>query len=220
MASKDVLILETQLRDTVGTRASRRARDEGLVPAVIYGHKQEPISVLLQLDELEAAMRHHTRMLDLNVSGKPERVLLTAVQYGTFGEEVIHADFLRIAMDEVISVDVPVVLHGHAIGEQHGGVTEHLLDTVTVECLPGDIPEEVRLVITDVEIGNSLHVSDLTAPEGTKITTDPELLVMTVASPTRMAEEEEEAEAAAEGAEEPELIGREEEEGEEGEESE
>jgi len=204
---KEVLTLAVQKRQTVGTRASRRERAEGRVPAIIYGHKQDPQPVTVAHDALDAALRHHTRMLDLKLGRSTERVLLSDVQYGTFGTEVIHADFVRVAMDEVIRVDVPVVLHGHAAGEQHGGVTEQLLTEVAVECLPGDIPEEIRVVITALELGQSLHVGDLEAPEGVKVISDPSHLVLTIAAPTKAIEPE--AEVAPEAAEaEPELIAR------------
>jgi len=213
---KDVLTLAAEKRESVGTRSSRRERAEGRVPAIIYGHKQDPQPVTVAHDALQAALRHHGRMLDLKLGRSTERVLLSDVQYDTYGTEVIHADFIRVAMDELVRVDVPVVLHGHAAGEQHGGVTEQLLTEVSVVCLPGDIPEEIRVVITALELGQSLHVGDLSAPQGVKIVADPSHLVLTIAAPTKAVEPE--AEVATEAvAGEPELIARGAEEPEDGE---
>ena len=205
---KKVPILAADKRDGVGTRVSRRLRRTGRVPAIVYGHKQEALPVAIDQDALEAAVRHHARMVDLKIGSLKERVLLAEVQHDTFGTEIIHADFIRVAMDELVRIEVPVVLHGRAIGEQHGGVTEQLMTAVEVECLPGDIPEEVTVVITELEVGQSRHVADLTAPDKVKIVSDPSMLVLTIATPTK-AEEPVAAEVAAEaeaGAEEPEVI--------------
>ena len=204
---KEVLSLAAEKRESVGTRSSRRERVKGRVPAIIYGHKQDPQPVTVAHDALQTALRHHTRMLDLELERSTQRVLLSDVQYDAYGTEVVHADFIRVARDEVVRVDVPVVLHGRAVGEQHGGVAEQLLPEVAVECLPGDIPEEIRVVIAALELGQSLHVADLAAPAGVKIVTDPSYLVLTIAAPTKAVEPE--AEVGAEAVEaEPELIAR------------
>jgi large subunit ribosomal protein L25 len=167
------------------------------------------MAVAVEHDELETAIRHHTRMLDLSVEGQTERVLLSEVQHDTFGRDIVHADFIRVAMDELITLEVPIVLKGRAVGEQHGGVTDQVMTQVEVECLPADIPESITLIITELEVGQSVHVSDLAAPEKVKITSDPSLLVVTVALPKKVAEEAPVAEAA-EGAEaaEPEVIAK------------
>jgi len=214
---KEILTLSAEKREGIGSRASRRLRDQGLVPAIVYGHKQAPTPVCVEHDALESAIRHHTRMLDLDFNGVKERVLLAEVQHDTFGIDVVHADFIRVAMDEIIRLGVPVVLRGKAKGEQHGGVTELLMAEVEVECLPADIPESVVLIVTELEVGNSVRVRDLPVPPKTKIVSDPEQLVVTVALPKKVVEEVAPA-AAAEGAEvaEPEVIakGKVEEEGE------
>ncbi len=209
---KDVIKLSAEKREDTGTRASRRLRGTGKVPCVVYGHKEDPVTLAVDHHDLGAAVRHHTRMLDLNLEGaKAERVLLADVQHDIYNTRIIHADFIRIAMDEMIRVPVSVELRGSAQGEQHGGVTEQLLDEVEVECLPGDIPEAIPLVVTELDVGDSVHVGQLETPEQVKIVTDPSYLVVTVALPKKHEEEEaapEEAEAAAE----PELIGEREEE--------
>lgn len=211
---KEVLMLAAERRQRAGTHDSRRLRAAGRVPAIVYGHKQDPVAITVNGDELKRALRHHTRMLDLKIEQDTERVLLSEVQYDVYGTAPVHADFIRVAMDEVIRVEVPLVLHGRAKGEQHGGVTEQLITQIAVECLPADIPDEIPMVITDFEVGQSAHVSDLTAPAGVKIVTDPTYLVLTIAVPTKIAATEEVKVVEAE-AEEPELIARGKEEGEE-----
>ena len=206
---KEILTLTTQPRERVGTRDARRIRLTGRVPCIVYGHKQDPASVTVDQRELESAVRHHTRMIDLNIGGATERVLLSEAQYDTYGTAIIHADFLRVAMDEVIRVLVPVELRGHAKGEQHGGVTEQLLTEVEIECLPGDLPESIPLVVTDLEVGDSVHVGNLEPPAGVKITSNETLLVVTMAiARATVAAEDEAPVEEVEAAEEPEVIAR------------
>ena len=139
------------------------------------------MAVSVDYGELETIVRHQSRMLDLTLGKSAERVLLVDLQHDALGRDITHADFIRVAMDEVIHLDVPVVLRGQAKGEQHGGVAEQVLTRVTVECLPADIPEEIGHVISEMEVGDSVHVGDLAAPEKAKIVSDPTLLVVTVA---------------------------------------
>ena len=219
---KEVLNLVAEKRSDVGTHASRRQRREGRVPCVLYGHKQETQSIAVDYVALESIVRHHTRMLDLTLDGKAERALLASVQYDAFGMDIVHADFIRVAMDELIRVRVPVTLKGKAKGEAQGAVTEQLLTEVEVECLPANIPDAIVHVITELDVSESVKVSELKVPAGVKIITEPTHLVVTVAA-LKIAEPVAAApgaEVAAEaGAAGPEIIarGKEEEEGEEGE---
>jgi large subunit ribosomal protein L25 len=206
---KDIVTLVAEPREKTGTREARRIRDAGRVPCIVYGHKQEPVALTVDERELDAAVRQRARMLDIDLGGKKDRVLVADLQHDMFNRGIIHADFLRVAMDEVVRVGVPVVLRGHAKGEQHGGVTEQLMSEVEVECLPGDIPESVTVVVADLDVGDAIHVSDLQVPSGIKLVSPATQLVVTVAT-TRVAAAE--AEAATPGAEaatvEPEVIAR------------
>lgn len=214
---KEIPTLAAEKRDGTGTRSSRRLRYGGRVPAIVYGRKQDPMPVSVGHEELEAVVRQHSRMLDLALGGSAERVLLADLQHDALGREITHADFIRVAMDEVIRLDVPIVLRGQALGEQHGGVAEQVLTQVTIECLPGDIPEEIGHVITDMDVGDSVHVSDLVPPEKVTIASDPALLVVTVAV-TKKAVAEADDETVGEEAEggEPEIIAKGKDESEEG----
>lgn len=206
---KEILTLAAQVRQETGTKDARRIRQAGRVPCIVYGHKQDPAPVTVDRRELDTTVRHHTRMIDLEVGGAKERVLISEVQYDTFGTAIIHLDFLRVAMDEVIRVSVPIELRGHAKGEQYGGVTEQLLTEVEIECLPGDLPESIPLVVTDLEVGNSIQVGDLEPPAGVKITSNETLLVVTIAvARAAVAAGDEAPGEAAEAEEEPEVIAR------------
>ncbi len=211
--------LHAKKREAQGTRACRRLRAAGDVPAILYGHKEEPVMLQVPYEELEAALRHHSRMIELHMGRKNEQALLKDVQYDALGQELVHADFLRVAMDEAITIEVPIELRGSP-KEEHA-VLQQTLDNIELECLPGDIPESIVGHVGDLRIGDALHVSDLTVPPKVRFLTDPETVVASV-TPARAeaAEEElEEAEAAlGAAAAEPELIGREEEQAEEQEE--
>src|SRR6516162_4277013 len=110
------LVLKAEKRDTRGKRAAVRLRKKGLVPAVIYGHKEATIPLTLQMDELAKAIRHGVRVLDLNAAGKTEKALIRDVHWDHLGKELLHVDFARVAADERIVVMVPVEVKGTAPG--------------------------------------------------------------------------------------------------------
>jgi large subunit ribosomal protein L25 len=211
----DQTTLNAEIRQETGSGAARRCRSAGSVPAIVYGHKEDPIAVLLNGDDVRRVVSHRIKMVTLSVGGKTDQVLVKDVQFDTFGDEVLHVDFERVAMDEMIEVECPVELTGTAKGAAAGGVLEHPTSDLHVQCLPGNIPEAIKISVSALEIGDSISVKDITAPEGVEILTDPEAVLVTIRPPLKLEEEEapaEEAEAAADG---PEVIGRKKEEDEE-----
>ncbi|MFO8013416.1 MAG: 50S ribosomal protein L25 [Phycisphaerae bacterium] len=206
--------LKVTMREARGTKACRRLRAEGQIPAVIYGHGQDPVAVQMPAEEFEGALRHHSRMFDLRLGRKKESVLLRDIQHDALGDEVIHADFVRVAMDEAIEIEVPVTLKGKPKVEH--AVLQQTLASLQVECLPSDIPEEILAPVGHLEMSQSISVADLEMPEGVTVLTDPDTVVATLTPATIEAEPVEEAAAAVEAVEEPEVIGREEEAPEEG----
>jgi large subunit ribosomal protein L25 len=201
--------VQAEKREKHGSVASRRLRRSGRVPAVVYGHKQDVVSITLSSEDVHNIVAHRIKMLALDVAGASESVLVKDVQFDTFGERVLHLDLERVAMDEVIHVECPVEFVGTSKGAAAGGVMEQLIADLEIRCLPGNIPESIRVSVSDLEIGDSIHVKNVKAPEGVTIETDPEQILVTVRPPL-VAEGAEEAEAAAAeaGAGEPEVIGR------------
>ena len=199
--------LHAKKREVSGSRACRRLRAEGLVPAILYGRKEEPEPLQIPSEELEETLRHPSRILELHVGRKKESVLVKAVQYDAFGSEVVHVDFVRVAMDEKVTLEVPIVLKGTPKREH--AVLQQALDTVEIECLPGDIPESFVTPVGHLQVGEMVRVAQLDVPKGVRILTDPETVVATLT----LAMKEEEVVAAPAEAEaaavEPELIGRE-----------
>jgi large subunit ribosomal protein L25 len=198
--------LHAKKREVSGSRACRRLRADGLVPAILYGRKEAPEPLQIPSEELEETLRHHSRILELHVGRKKASVLVKAVQYDAFGSEIVHVDFIRVAMDEKVTLEVPVVLKGAP--KQERAVLQQALDAVEIECLPGDIPESFVTPVGHLQVGEMVRVAQLDVPKGVRILTDPETVVATLT--LAMKEEAVAAPAEAEvAAVEPELIGRE-----------
>lgn len=212
----ETLVLKAQKREHVGTGAARKQRAQGLVPAIIYGHKQEPVAALLSYHDLALEIQHRHRLLEVELDGKVERFLLKDVQYDHLGDTIIHVDLTRVDMDERVNVTVEVILKGTPVGLTEGGTLDRVLTEVELECLVTDIPENIRVDIRHLKLGDSLLAGDLELPGKAKLLTEAESLIATVRLQVAKPEEEEKEEAVEEAeAGEPEVITREKSEGEE-----
>ncbi len=219
-----VIPLIAARRGERGKGAARKARAAGRIPAVLYGRGAEAIPVAIESRDFELAMRKHkggNPIVGLTVEGSEYTALIRDVQYDPVTRGIIHLDFQRISLTETVEVDVAVRLTGLAVGvKDAGGILEPILRDVKVRCLPTAIPSAIEVDVSALNIGDSIHVRDIVAPEVT-ILNDPDSTVATVVPPTVTVEEKpaEEAAAAAATAEpaEPEVIakGRKEEAGEE-----
>ncbi|HNU18801.1 MAG: 50S ribosomal protein L25/general stress protein Ctc [Hydrogenophilus sp.] len=167
--------LKAQRRDDQGTRASRRLRRAGLVPAIVYGGNQPAQPIALDHNELYHLLDNeafHTAVFTLEIDGTPTSVLLRDAQYHPFKPIVLHADFQRVAADEVIHIKVPL----HFVGEAespavklHHCIVNHVLTELDVRCLPKDIPEYIEVDLSQLEPGHSVHVSHITLPAGVTV---------------------------------------------------
>jgi large subunit ribosomal protein L25 len=223
MATAPTTIRATR-RDGIGKGPARTTRREGRVPGVLYGHGEESVALSVDARELQRLVHSvsiENTIVDLAVEGvrQPVKVLIREIQRHPTREEYLHVDFFHIAMDEKLSVEVPIVLVGTPIGvKDKGGIVDHQLRELEVYCLPGEIPEKIEVDVSALDIGDAIHVGDIVVPEGVEVEIDAERSVVTVLAPTVVAEEEAAA-AAEEAPAEPEVIGkRKPEEGEEGEE--
>ena len=201
------VLLVAQKREERGSQAARRLRRQGLIPAVVYGHKEATLSLSLSAEEVENAIRHGVRVVDLQAGGKEEKALIRDVQWDHMGKEILHVDFTRVAVDERIIVTVPLELRGTAPGVTAGGVLDQPIHTLSVECLAISIPDSIRVPIGELQIDGVIHVRDLVLPPGVKAMADPDAIVVHV---TQKMEEPEAAAAPVEVPEqaEPEVIGR------------
>jgi len=193
-----------------GKGAARKIRAAGRVPAVVYGHGKNSVSLTLDAKVLESMLRKsHAGMNtlielqgDAAVSGKT--VLVKDIQREPVFGGVVHADLFEIDTTERITVAVPVHLSGTAVGVTMGGLLDHVLREIELECLPNAIPDSIDIDVTSLEVGDSIHVSDLPIADGVLIQTNLELSVVSVVAPTveEEPEVEEDEEAAAAGGEE------------------
>jgi large subunit ribosomal protein L25 len=191
-------------RAELGSRANKRLRDAGLLPGVIYGHKEAIVPVTLPRKETVNHLKHGAHVFDLSVGGKSEKVLVKEVQYDHLGLEVIHVDFARVSLDEKVEVTVPVELKGEPKGEKDGGVLQQIINELEVECLVTDIPEKILHNVSEMALDDVVRIKDLQLPQGVRVLQDGELIVAQV----REIKEEEVAPAVVEGEAEPEVIGK------------
>ncbi|WP_439624237.1 50S ribosomal protein L25 [Gemmata sp.] len=177
------ITLKATPRTGTGSRAAVKLRKQGLVPGVVYGHKKDTASVSVSAEELDRAIRVlHVRMLDLEVDGTPETVLVREVQWDAFGKQMIHVDFERKSRTDRVKVTVPVELR-NAPKATGGGVLDQPLHKLHIECLLGSIPEAIRIDITNLTLGNPIHVRELTLPEGVQVLEAPEAVVVQLKLP-------------------------------------
>src|SRR6476620_9083178 len=158
MAAQTVQITASP-RSELGSRANRRLRGKGLVPGVVYGHKEAVVPVTLPKKELVTHLNKGAHVFDLALDGKSEKVLVKEVQYDHLGLEVLHVDFARVSLDEKVEVTVPIELKGTPKGEAEGGVLQQILADLEIECLVTDIPAAIKVNVDHLGVNDSLHVS-------------------------------------------------------------
>ncbi|WP_372682976.1 50S ribosomal protein L25/general stress protein Ctc [Desulfosarcina sp.] len=207
--------LKASQREAVGNGPSRVLRRDGKIPAILYGPKTEPVKLAIDRLELEPIFKSGAvaqKLLKLQIEGDDSvrNVMVKEMQKDPVSRSVLHLDLYEVSMDQRINVMVPVVTTGKSTGVEMGGMLQIIRRELEVFCLPGQIPENITIDITGLEIGDSVHVEDLPQEETAEILADVNFTILTILSP--MAEEEEEVEEEEEGAEEGE-------EGEEGEEA-
>ena len=207
----EVATLYVELREAHGKRVNRRLRASGKVPAILYGHKEKCVSLSIPVEMIEAAIRHGNRFVQLSGAVR-EKALIKECQWDTWGKEVLHVDLTRVSEHEKIRVTVTLELRGEAPGTKEGGVVKHQLHEIELECEAAAVPEKIEVNINQLDLGQVIHVSDLTLPAGSTALTDETLLVVSCAVAVEVPEEEE---AAATDGSEPEVIGRKKEEAEE-----
>lgn len=207
----ETVVLEGKTRQERRRRQVDRLREQGFLPAILYGHGEEPECLTIPTEPLERAVRRGERIVELKTENGTSTALIQDLQFDFLGKEMLHVDFKRIDKDEKIHMALPVELRGTAPGAvSGGGVLEQPLHTLNVECLATNAPTSIEVNINELQLEEAIHVKDLQLPEGVLILDDPEAVIVHVVVPMEETEEEGEGEGQAE----PELIGRPEEEGE------
>ncbi|HZL03854.1 MAG TPA: 50S ribosomal protein L25 [Coriobacteriia bacterium] len=203
----DTMELKAETRTRIG-KSSRALERQGKLPAVVYGVGVPSKAISIDRHEFEQIAGRGTfgsALFKLSVDGhKPLTVMVKDVRHEPIRGTIEHVDFWAIKMTQLVSTDVPIEYVGDSAGEKSGGVMLHELRQIHIEALPADLPENIQVDVSALEVGQSIHVRDLAASEGVTILDEPETIVCSVITPTVEVEEEEAVEAAPV---EPELIG-------------
>jgi large subunit ribosomal protein L25 len=179
----EIATLAAQPRTAIGSRAAAKLRKQGLIPGVVYGHKEAVTHIAVNAEELDRAIRVlHARTFNLSVDGKTDTVLIKELQWDHLGSVMLHVDFERRSLTERVKVNVPVELRNtpKATG---GGVLDQPLHRLHVECPLGSIPEAIRIDITGLTLGSPVHVRELKLPEGVTVLDPPEAVVVQLKLP-------------------------------------
>jgi len=177
-ATPDKSLLEAQQRDAGTKNDARRVRREGKIPAVVYGAGKQAMPVSVdprQVSRILHSETGHNSVFDLALDGERTKAMIVDWQYEPIKGSLLHIDLKRIAMDQKLRVNIPIELVGEPAGvKQQGGILEQIAREVEVECLPGDIPNQIELNVSELVFGTVLRISDLPKNEKIKYISDPE----------------------------------------------
>jgi large subunit ribosomal protein L25 len=196
--------LNVKRRDETGSARNRRLRATGQIPAILYGHGESNLSLTVPSGDVLAVVRHGGKLVKL-AGDASDNALIRAVQWDVWGKDVLHIDLLRVSEKDKVKTKVTVELKGTAVGTTEGGVVEHVLHEVEIECPAMSIPDKLVLNITDLHLNSSLFAKDVPLPQGGRLVTDEDTLIVHCVPPHIEAEPEPAGEPAAV---EPEVIGQ------------
>ncbi len=189
--------LTVDAREATGKGVARKLRAAGQIPAVLYGGGRPAVSLALDPSTLQKLLNASemgiNTLIDLHVKDHAEldgkTVMVKELQRDPVRGDFIHADLYEVDLSQTVDVEVPIHISGKAVGVELGGVLDHALRELEITCLPRAIPDEIVLDVSALEIGDSLHVRDITLPEGVDLRSDPDLSVISVVAPTKEEEE-------------------------------
>ncbi|HPC95298.1 MAG TPA: 50S ribosomal protein L25 [Sedimentisphaerales bacterium] len=171
------LLLEAQIREHTGSKAAARARKQGQIPGIVYGHKQDPVAILLDAHDFSEGLHHGHRLMDIKVGGKTEKMIVKDLQYDHLGRNIVHVDLMRVDVTEAVRVTVPIELKGTAKGTHEGGIVEQHADRLEIECLVTNMPESIVVSVKDLGVGQVIHAGDVALPDGVTLVSPPEMLL-------------------------------------------
>ncbi len=189
------LLLKAEIREHAGTKAVQKIRLQGKIPAIVYGHKKQPIAISLDQHNFVEGLHHGYRLMNVQIGKKKEKMIVKELQYDYSGKNIIHADLMRVDVTELVKVNVPIELKGTAKGTHESGIVEEHTDHLEIECKVTEIPESIVVSIKNVNVGDALHAGDIELPDGAKLLSPPETLMVTchlvaAAKTTEQVEEE------------------------------
>jgi len=182
------ILLRAETRKGTGKGVTRKLRKEGNIPAVLYGRGVESVPIKISAKEWDTLMRRVRKNViltmelhgDIGTENRP--VMIKNIQPGFLGDDVCHIDFLQVSMERTIEIEIPIHLTGIAKGVINSGIVEQHLRSIMVECLPTQIPEQIEIDVTNLEIGDSIHISDISLA-GVKLLEHLNVAVVTVIPP-------------------------------------
>ncbi len=174
----DKVLLKADIREESGSNRVVKLRKTGKLPAVMYGHGKEALSISLDAHSFVEELHHGHRLFEVNAGGNKQMALVKAIQYDHLGKDMIHVDLMRVDMSELVTVSVMLELRGTPVGAQGGGMIESHLDELNVECAVSDIPEVIQVAIKDIDVGDSIHAGEIELPAGITLKTPSDALVL------------------------------------------
>lgn len=211
------ITLSAQVRTSIGKNEARRTRSAGQVPAILYGQAKNPVMLQINKHELDLLLQRtkgESVLIDLNVdklaTDSPLKIYLKDLQRDPVSGKIVHADLLSVSLTETVDLEIPIHYVGNAPGAKDGGIVEYLMKTIEIRSLPQNAPRFIEVSIAAMNIGDSIHVSDLASmAEGIELLSDPEATVVICVAPvTEAAETTAVAGAVGEEPAEPEIIGK------------
>jgi large subunit ribosomal protein L25 len=182
-------VLTAEIREGIGKEKAKKLRAKGLIPAIFYGPKSQTIHLVIDSKELSKVLQTEAGenvLIDLNIrkgdQSNHKVVMVKDLQIDPLQRMTLHTDFYEVAMDEMVTVEVPVHLSGRPEGIKMGGILEQVRRVIQVQCLPGDIPKSVDIDVSPLKIGDSIHVQDIKV-EKVKILSDSNFTIATVVPP-------------------------------------
>jgi large subunit ribosomal protein L25 len=184
------IVVEVTRREQRGKEIAKKLRRDGKVPAIVYGGHKESVAITVDrkaISELITKGEHGVRsifLLKMAGSDQQRHAMIKEIQLNPINRTIKHIDFVRVVMDEVVRVTVPVHVTGLSVGvKNNGGILDFQVRDLHIECLPGSIPDFIEIDVTALDIHDSLRIGDLKVPEGVKIFDDPDRVVVSVTLP-------------------------------------
>ena len=177
--------LSIKQRSLIGSNACKRIRQSGDIPGVLYGEKKDSVNIQFSNDDFITYQRQQDPILNLKMDDKEQKAIVQKVQYNSFGDEVVHVDFLRISPDKEITVPVELVFRGTPKGAQFGGMTNIRLKKINVCCMPGDVPKSISVDISGLDVSQQLRVKDIPVADKYKVANHAETTLVIIRPPRK-----------------------------------
>ena len=194
----DTMQLSSEIRTQTGKGSARKIRSAGKLPAILYGPETDPIMLTLDFTEVKKALQGRSAesvllnlRIDSDKKGQSKKVMIKEIQRDPVKRDYLHVDLFEISLEKELEVDIPIYLVNTPIGVSQGGILQHVRREAKVSCMPDDLVDKIDVDVSGLDIGQSLHIGDISFPSGLKSLEDADVTIVTVVAPAKVAEEEE-----------------------------